>query len=121
MKLRIIPVIAAVGTAALCGAALPRGADAQAKVSFTKDVLPVLQRRCSTCHSPTVRSGKLSVVTYAALKSGGISGPSFVSGKPADSPLYKPTTAKSPTMPKAGPPLSPKEQDTLRLWIAQGG
>src|SRR6476469_948977 len=121
MKFRIVTAIAAVGTAAICGMALPRGAAAQAKVSFTKDVLPVLQRRCSACHSPTVRSGKLSVVTYAALKSGGLSGPSFVSGRPADSPLYKTTSVKAPTMPKDGPPLSPKEQDTLRLWIAQGG
>jgi hypothetical protein len=121
MKLRIVTVIAASGLAALCGIAVPRGAGAEAKVSFTKDVVPILQRRCSGCHSATVRSGKLSVVTYAALKSGGIAGPSFVSGKPADSPLYKTTSGKSPTMPKAGPPLSPKEQETLRLWIAQGG
>lgn len=99
--------------------ALP--APAQAPVSYSRQVRPILARRCAGCHQPAVRSGKLSVATYAALKSGGTLGPSFVSGRPADSPLYKTISGKSPSMPKGGPPLSAAEVDTIRLWIQQGG
>lgn len=121
MRSKVLTAVVGAGVAALCGLALPPQAGAQAQVSFTKDVVPVLQRRCVACHSPLGRSGKLSVATYAALKSGGTMGPSFVSGKPADSPLYKLVTGKNPAMPKGQPPLGRKEQETLRLWIAQGG
>jgi WD40 repeat protein len=90
-------------------------------VSFHQQVQPILQKRCTGCHQPAVRSGKLSVVTYAALKSGGVTGPGFVTGKPEDSPLYKSISGKNPTMPKGMPPLAAREVETIRLWIAQGG
>ncbi len=91
-----------------------------AGMSFHRDVRPILQRRCVGCHQPQARSGKLSMATYAAMKSGGVSGPGFVSGKPADSPVYKMSSGKAPKMPPEGPGLNAKEQDTLRLWIEQG-
>ena len=96
-------------------------ARAEAPVSFYKDVRPILQKNCSGCHQPSIREGKLNVVTYAALKSGGTAGAAFVSGKPADSPLYKMISGKAPTMPKGGQPLPAKEVETIRLWITQGG
>jgi WD40 repeat protein len=102
-------------------AACELSAHAQAPVSFSKSVQPILARRCAGCHQPSVRSGKLSVVTYAALKSGGTLGPSFVSGKPTDSSLYKTISGKTPSMPKGGPPLAPQEVEAIRLWIQQGG
>ena len=94
---------------------------AQGAASFHRDVRPILQRRCAGCHQPAIRSGKLSLVTFAAAKSGGIAGAGFVSGKPADSPIFKSISGKNPTMPKGGPPLTAREVETIRLWIAQGG
>ena len=79
----------AFGSVAFLGAA-----SAQAPVSFHRDVRPILEKRCSGCHQPAIRGGKLSVVTYAALKSGGVSGAGFVSGKPADSPCVVKNHAK---------------------------
>lgn len=133
------------GAALLCAAVLQSGARAQqappfaqpskpmpfaqppkpaapAQVSFARDVEPVLKRSCAGCHqsSREARAGKLSVVTYAALKSGGVSGAGFVPGRPADSPLYKLISGKSPAMPKGGQPLPAREVETIRLWIAQG-
>ncbi len=96
-------------------------AHAETPVSFTRDVRPILQKHCSGCHQPSVREGKLSVVTYAALKSGGTAGPAFITGKPSDSPLFKLISGKNPTMPKGGQPLPAKDVETIRLWIAQGG
>lgn len=128
------PLVAASGLLLLAGLAVPAGSQGTAPglgaqprvvqpkvVSFHRDVRPILAKRCQGCHFPGNRSGKLSVVTYAALKSGGIAGAGFVSGKPADSPLYKSIGGKKPTMPKDGPPLNATEVETVRLWIAQGG
>jgi WD40 repeat protein len=94
---------------------------APANPSFFRHVLPILMKRCSGCHRPESRSGKLNVTTYAALKSGGIAGPAFVTGRPADSPLYKQVSGKNPPMPKDGKPLSAQEVETIRLWIEKGG
>ncbi len=113
-------VFIALGSVLFTGAAIQQSV-AEPTVSFHRDVFPIMQRRCAGCHQPAVRSGKLSVVTYAALKSGGTTGAGFVAGRPADSPIYKQVTGKAPAMPKGGPPLSQKEAETLRLWIAQGG
>ena len=140
MLKRITPLIAlGLGAAVVGGSLAANRAAAQAKppaapakgpaaaakppsqVSFHKEVYPILARQCAGCHQPASRSGKLSVVSYAALKSGGLAGAGFVSGKPADSPLYKSISGKNPTMPKGGAPLSTKEVETIRLWIAQGG
>lgn len=110
------------GAALLVGFAMPRPSEAEPTVSFHNDVRPILAKRCAGCHQQTreARGGKLSVMTYAALKSGGLAGAGFVSGKPADSPLYKQISGKNPPMPKGGAPLSPKDVETIRLWITQG-
>lgn len=124
LKQYFLPLLLGAGSALLAGLALPAFSQAPAggkTVSFHRDVRPILARRCQGCHFPGNRSGKLSVVTYAALKSGGIAGPGLVSGKPADSPLYKSISGKKPAMPKDAPPLAAAEVETIRLWIAQGG
>jgi WD40 repeat protein len=124
---RLRQFTAAIGFGGLLAAAAaivspaPAQGPAGAPVSFHTHVRPILQRRCSGCHNPGDRGGKLSVVTYAALKSGGIGGPGFVTGKPEDSPIYKMCSGKAPRMPKGGPPLAANELDTLRRWILQGG
>lgn len=123
MKSPVVIAAAGVG-AALLPALVALGAPpapVAGSVSFTRDVRPIMQRRCQGCHQPSNRLGKLNVTTYAALKSGGTTGPGFVSGRPADSPMYKMVSGKSPLMPKGAPPLPEKEVETLRLWIAQGG
>ncbi len=124
LKQYSLPLLLGAGSALLAGLALPAFSQAPAgskAVSFHREVRPLLAKRCQGCHFPGNRSGKLSVVTYAALKSGGVAGPGFVSGKPADSPLYKSISGKKPSMPKDAPPLSAVEVETIRLWIAQGG
>jgi WD40 repeat protein len=110
------------GVAILTGASLSRPSVAEPTVSFHNEVRPILARRCAGCHQQTrdARAGKLSVMTYAGLKSGGVAGPGFVSGKPADSPLYKQISGKNPPMPKGGAPLASREVEAIRLWITQG-
>jgi WD40 repeat protein len=118
--LRIASLV--LGAGALAALALQHAARAQAPVSFHREVRPILARRCAGCHQHNreARAGKLSVLTYAALKSGGVTGPGFVSGRPEDSPLYKQVSGKKPPMPKDAPPLAPREVETIRQWILQG-
>lgn len=118
---RILGLVGGAGAllAAFCFTLPARSAEP--KVSFHRDVRPILQRHCSGCHSSALRAGRLSVVTFAALKSGGAGGPGFIPARPEDSPLFKFVSGKSPTMPKDAPPLKPREVETLRQWIVQGG
>ena len=53
-------------TAALAFAAIAIATDAP-KVTFTKDVLPVLQAHCQTCHRPG-QAGPMSFLTYESAR-----------------------------------------------------
>ncbi len=92
-----------------------------APVSFHRQVLPILQRKCQGCHQPAKANGKLNLTTFEALKAGGVNGPLFESGKPDDSSLIENVTGKPPAMPPNAPPLAGDEVATLARWIAQGG
>ena len=75
--------------AAIAGfAALNLSAPVQAQVgrqvSWSKDVLPVFQRRCQLCHGVEARGG-LKLDSYENLMAGGAKGPSIVKSSPANS------------------------------------
>jgi WD40 repeat protein len=98
--------------------------EAEKKISFHRDVRPILQLHCQGCHQPAKRLGDLVLTNYADLKRGGeTEEPGFIPGKPDESELIKqllPQDGQPPAMPKERPPLSEKEIATLRQWIAQG-
>ena len=109
---------------ALAGGALAaqmpqRGAPA-GRVSFHRDVRPILQRRCQGCHQPANKGGNLIVTTYAGLKAGGDHGPAIVPGKPEASQLVRLISGPQATMPKAGPPLTAEQVSIIRRWVAEG-
>lgn len=89
-------------------------------VSFYKQVLPVLQRKCQGCHQPAKSNGKLNLTSFDAIKAGGESGPSFEVGKPAESTLIENVTGKTPRMPPNGPGLTADEVAVLSRWVAEG-
>lgn len=106
-----------------------RAADAKAdakpdaKVSFFRDVRPILQEQCQGCHQPAKRSGEYVMTPFAALLKGGESNSTaIVPGKPADSNLLSqitPTKGKA-EMPKGKPPLAAAQIDLIHRWIAEG-
>lgn len=53
-------------------------------VSFTADIMPLLEENCVVCHSE-VAMGNLDVTSYEALAAGGATGPGFVPGSPEES------------------------------------
>src|SRR5262249_20161514 len=60
-----------------------------APVSFSRQVLPILQRKCQGCHQPAKAGGKLILTSYEALKAGGESGAAIEPGKPDESMLVE--------------------------------
>lgn len=116
---------------ALIAAASPavRGQEA---VSFTTDVLTILEERCFECHQATrtdargrtkKHKGGLRLDGRAWILRGGDGGDVVVAGKPDDSPLLTRTELDEDDpdhMPDRGDPLTGAQIDVLRRWIAAG-
>jgi len=59
--MRVLPFVAALGVIA---AAIPAGAaDTASAPTFSKDVLPILQKNCQSCHRPG-EIGPMPLLTY---------------------------------------------------------
>jgi len=100
---------------------------ARGKVSFDRDVRPILSEKCFTCHGPDVakRKSKLRLDTaegaYAPAGSGSVA---LVPNKPEESELFRRVSSDDPEekMPpaKTGKPLTSSEIQKLRVWIEEG-
>ncbi len=93
-----------------------------APVDFTKDVKPVLEKKCLSCHNPNIAKGDLSFATAAEAFD-----PDkhlIVPGKSGESEIYLAATPEDPSakpaMPDEGEPLTDAEAKLLRKWIDEG-
>jgi mono/diheme cytochrome c family protein len=106
--------------------AAPQFAHTAEKVSFNRDIRPILSDICFKCHGPdeAQRKGGLRLDIKEAAMKGGDSGPAIVHGKPEDSEVYKRlvTHDADDFMPpkKSGKTLTPEQIDSFRRWIAEG-
>ncbi|MBI3856976.1 MAG: DUF1553 domain-containing protein [Planctomycetes bacterium] len=93
---------------------------AQEGVDFSRDVAPLLERRCLPCHQPGIRKGNLSLHDLSDVKANDLLSP----GKPAESVLLKMVLpgpgGRRPKMPKEGDPLKAGEAELLKRWLAAG-
>ena len=89
-----------------------------ATVSFSADVLPILQSRCFNCHGGRETKEGLDLSTHASLMAGSDNGPVIVPGNAADSLLAEQVVSQE--MPKRGPKLTPPQVQTIVDWINQG-
>lgn len=87
-------------------------------VSFSEDVLPILQSRCMTCHGGERIEGDLVMLSYAELMAGGENGAAILQGDGEGSLLYQ--LASSGKMPKRGANLTPVQLDVIFQWINAG-
>ncbi len=94
-------------------------ADAQSDL-FTKDVQPILEKNCYSCHTDKMRGG-LRLDSREAMLKGGASGPAVVPGNPEVSLLYKAISYKNEDlkMPPKGP-LASEDVATIAKWIKAG-
>jgi hypothetical protein len=99
----------------------------ETKLSFNRDIRPILSEHCFQCHGMDERNrkGRLRLDQRdAALKGGKSGGAAIVPGKPDHSAMIKRVTAHDAdeTMPppRAKNPLSAREIGALKQWISEG-
>ena len=92
---------------------------AQADDVFRDRVVPIIQKRCLSCHNSVDHKGDFALQSADELAKSGFIEP----GKPSDSHLLsvlKPQAGKRPLMPKNGEPLKAEEIAAFEKWIADG-
>lgn len=91
-------------------------------LDFSRDVRPILNKRCAECHGGVKQKGGLTLTNRVQALAGGDSGrPLAVAGDPDASELFRRLTHPDPDerMPPREP-LPEAEVETLRAWIASG-
>lgn len=92
-------------------------------VDFNRDIRPILNQNCTSCHGGVRQLGNVSFVYREEALGKGKSGrPTIVPGKPAQSELIArvTTTNLEERMPYHAPPLSEQQITLLKQWIKEG-
>ncbi len=100
------------------GAAVTTTAITPENVSFAKDVLPILQDRCSECHGDNDPDEGLVLTSYKDVMLGSIYGAVVKPGDPEGSYLVE--MVSTGKMPKKGADLTKMQIDTIIAWINAG-
>jgi len=90
------------------------------RVSFARDVWPLLKENCVSCHRPAKLKGGLDLSSMAGLTRGGDDGQVLHPGAATRSPLVAAISGENPDMPPDGEPLTAAEVDVIARWIAEG-
>ena len=98
-----------------------KGKDDADEVSFTKQVAPLLNSKCVSCHDDNA-AGRLRLESYSEMKKGGKSGQLLQIGQPLKSLIMARVMAPAgpQRMPKDASALTREEIDLLSNWIKQG-
>lgn len=87
---------------------------------FERQVAPILESRCASCHHKDKREGGLDVTSRKSLLQGGDSGPAIVPHNVDESWLLEMVSGAEPEMPKDSKALTAEEIADLRNWIESG-
>ncbi|RJP76338.1 MAG: hypothetical protein C4524_10260 [Candidatus Zixiibacteriota bacterium] len=102
----------------------PTGGNGSAvdSVNFAREVLPILQTYCTSCHSGGNPSANLDLSSYAGIiNAQSPSAPVVVPGNPDASPLVRRLDGTDPpVMPIGSPALMVSQVELIRAWIVQG-
>src|SRR5438876_4615067 len=93
------------------------------KLSYYREIRPILQANCQGCHQPAKTKGGYMMTEFKRLLTGGDSeGAAIVPGHPDKSAILKMITPQDGEvrMPKGKTPLMEFEVALLRTWIEQG-
>jgi len=104
--------------AATESAAVTEPAVEGATVSFTNDVLPIIQSRCVGCHGGDRTEEGLVLKTHADIMAGSDNGPVITPSDPDNSLLVELVSTQK--MPKRGPKLTPPQVQLIIDWVNQG-
>ena len=91
-------------------------------VDFARDVMPIIKRTCVECHGPDKVKARLRMDSVEGLQKGGKSGALVKAGDPENSLMLRRVLGLDgeDQMPLDKDPLTEKQIDTLRRWIAAG-
>ncbi|MBI5688053.1 MAG: SUMF1/EgtB/PvdO family nonheme iron enzyme [Verrucomicrobia bacterium] len=114
-----------IGTMSLALAFAGNGQAADKKVDFVKDIQPIIEEQCVTCHRAGHAAGDVALDTKAAALKASGAGKNITPGNPAKSTFYTTTVLPAdddglmPPKSKGGP-LSKEKIALIKLWIEQG-
>ena len=109
-------LVALFGVMAIADAQTPK----TPAVSYYRDIEPILNASCVSCHQATMAAGGLRVDDPASVLQGGASGPAVIPGKAQRSLLYQRLTVTTDKrMPPAGT-LTEEQLALIRAWINLG-
>ncbi len=90
--------------------------------SFAKDVKPIFDKKCASCHSKRLKGG-YSVETYDKVMTSGDNAPVISAGDAANSTLVKMLRGVKTEAGGQMPPNRPLKQEQIELierWVNQG-
>jgi uncharacterized membrane protein len=90
-------------------------------ISFAKEIKPIFERRCFSCHRANNERSGLNLETEETILLGGsLNGPAVFPRRSAESPLILYLQGeKKPRMPLTGEPLTEQEVTLIGRWIDQ--
>lgn len=90
------------------------------KVSFTNDIVPILEGKCVRCHGEGDPMANLDLRSRETALRGGQHGPAVVPGAAAASHLYRHVAGQEQPLMPLGGKLSDEEVGLLKAWIEAG-
>lgn len=102
--------------------ALTLVAPVSAAPDFLREVVPILTRHCTECHSDVKKKGGLSLNTEASFRQGSKNGPIVDATHPEKSLILKLVTSadEDERMPPKGEGLNAKEIEIVKAWVLAG-
>ena len=92
-------------------------------VDFKKDIKPLLESRCVSCHSSSKQKGDLNLSSLLASTKGGDSGPAIIPKNTDESLLIERISLPhndEEIMPPKGAPLNSEEIALFKKWVENG-
>ncbi|MDB2496634.1 DUF1549 domain-containing protein [Verrucomicrobiales bacterium] len=108
---------------AVVALATPVASHAETKIDFAKDIAPILEFNCVSCHYEGEVKGGLRMDKASLFWEGGDGGAALVKGKADESLMIELVSLPeddSDVMPPKGRPLHDHEIAKLKQWIAEG-
>ena len=96
---------------------------AEDKINFYKQIMPILEEKCTSCHGTEKHKSDLRLDTPDWIRKGGEAGFVLIPGDAMKSTMYEYTTLPEDDdyfMPPKGEPLTEQEKELLKKWINDG-